>query len=207
MAALAAVVCAMTAEAGTDITALLHKIETRYNQAQSLKLSFSEVYSTSRRPAQTESGTLYLRKPGRMRWEYSRPEGKLFLSDGKEVFLYTPEDGRVEKSKLKETDDMRAPLAFLLGKLDFARDFRSFESRPEGDAVWIVANPKSQNLAYTKVEFLSTAAGEIRQVRVTGQDQSKLDFTFTGEQMNAPVAAAMFVFHAPAGVEIVEAEP
>ena len=190
-----------------DVTALLHKVETHYNQAQSLKLAFSESYSTSRRPPQAESGTLYLRKPGRMRWEYSKPAGKLFISDGKEVYLYTPEDQRVEKSKLKESDDMRAPLAFLLGKLDFTRDFKSFESRPEGDAVWIVANPKSQNLAYTKVEFLATPAGVMRQVRVTGQDQSKLDFTFSEEQMNAPVAPAMFVFHAPPGVEVVEAEP
>jgi len=198
---------AQGASAGAgDIPALLHRIEGRYNGAQSLKLTFSEVYSTSRRPAQTESGTLYLRKPGRMRWEYAEPAGKVFLSDGKETYLYTPEDRRVEKAKLKETDDMRAPLAFLLGKLDFLRDFRSFESRPEGDAVWVVANPKSQNLAYTKVEFLATAEGAIRRVRVTGQDQSKLDFTFTGEQVNAPVGADMFVFHAPAGAEIVEAE-
>jgi len=199
----------MAAQAGSppaDISALLHRIEARYNHARSLKLTFSEVYSTSRRPPQSESGTLYLRKPGRMRWEYAAPAGKVFLSDGKQTWLYTPEDGRVEKAKLRETDDMRAPLAFLLGKLDFARDFRSFESRPEGDAIWVTANPKSQNLAYTRVEFLAAADGAIRRVRVTGQDQSKLDFTFTGEQMNAPVAAALFVFHAPPGAEIVEAE-
>lgn len=189
-----------------DTAALLHRIENRYNHAQSLRLTFSEVYSTSRRPPQSESGTLYLRKPGRMRWEYSNPAGKVFLSDGKETWLYTPEDGRVEKAKLKESDDMRAPLAFLLGKLDFTRDFRSFESRPEGDATWVVANPKSQNLAYTRVEFLAAADGSIRRVRITGQDQSKLEFTFTGEQMNAPVAPALFVFRAPAGAAIVEAE-
>jgi outer membrane lipoprotein carrier protein len=193
--------------AGGDIPALLHRIENHYNEAQSLKLSFSESYSSSRRPPQTESGTLYLRKPGRMRWEYEKPAGKLFISDGKEVYLYTPEDRRVEKGKLKESEDMRAPLAFLLGKLDFTRDFRSFESRAEGDGIWIVANPKSQNLAYTKVEFLATPEGVMRRVRVTGQDQSKLDFTFSGEQVNAPVPPAMFVFHAPAGAEVVEAEP
>ena len=98
---------------------------------------------------------------------------------------------------------MRAPLAFLLGKLNFAREFRSFELRPEGDATWIVAQPKSENLAYTKVEFLATAAGEIRQVRVTGQDQSRLDFTFANQVMNPPVPAGKFVFQPPAGAEIV----
>jgi outer membrane lipoprotein carrier protein len=100
---------------------------------------------------------------------------------------------------------MRAPLAFLLGKLDFAKEFRNFQSRPEGAATWIVAEPKSQNLAYTKVEFLATPGGEIREVRVTGQDQSKLSFAFSGEQLNAPVAPGLFAFHAPPGVQVVPA--
>ena len=185
---------------------LLQVVEARYNRAQSLRLDFVETWSTSRRPAQTEAGTLYLRKPGRMRWEYSTPSGKLFLSDGKDVYLYLPEDHRVEKSRLKESEDLRAPLAFLLGKLEFSREFQSFEMTPEGEATSIVALPKSKNLAYTKVEFLAYPDGRIARLRVTGQDQSKLDFTFSNEQMNAPVTPALFVFKAPPGVAVVEGE-
>ena len=185
---------------------LLQTVEARYNHAQSIKLDFSETYTASRRPEQREEGTLYLRKPGRMRWEYSNPAGKLFVSDGKELYLYLPEERRAEKSKLKESEDLRAPLAFLLGKLEFSREFESFEMRPEGDATNIVANPKSKNLAYTRVEFVARPDGRITRLRVTGQDQSKLEFTFSNEQMNAPVAAGQFVFKAPAGVMVVEAE-
>ena len=130
----------------------------------------------------------------------------LFLSDGKDVYLYSPGENKAERSKLKESDDMRAPLAFLLGKLDFAKEFRSFEARAEGPDTWIVAEPKSANLVYSKVEFLAAESGEIRRVRVTGQDQSKLEFTFRNEQFNAPTAPGMFVFHAPPGVRVVEAE-
>ena len=126
---------------------LLRNIENRYNHAQSIKLDFSEVYAGTRRPVQKESGVLYLRKPSRMRWEYTMPEGKIFLSDGKDVYLYTPDDRRAEKSKLKESEDMRAPLAFLLGKLDFDKEFKSFEVRKDGAQSWIVAQPKSANLA------------------------------------------------------------
>ncbi len=193
------------AEPPADLAPLLGRIENRYNREQSLKLSFTETYAGGRRLAQSESGVLYLRKPGRMRWEYTSPAGKLFISDGKEVFLYTPDDGPAQKSKLKESDDMHAPVAFLLGKLDFRKEFRSFEAKPDGADTWITALPKSDNLAYTKVEFLTTPEGEIRRVRVTGQDQSKLDFSFSGEQPNAPVAPSMFAFHAPPGVEVVEA--
>jgi outer membrane lipoprotein carrier protein len=188
---------------GTD--GLLKIIEARYNHAQSLRLDFSETYAGTRRPVQHDSGVLYLRKPGRMRWDYISPAGKVFISDGKEVVLYTPDDQRAEKSKLKESEDMRAPLAFLLGKLDFKKEFKSFQTRVEGSDNWIAVEPKSENLDYSKVEFLATPEGEIRRVRITGQDQSQLDFTFTNEQLNAPVAPSLFIFHPPPGVQIVEA--
>ena len=63
-----------------------------------------------------------------MRWEYSQPAGKLFLSDGKLIYYYNPIANRAEKMKLQESEDMRAPLAFLLGKLDFQKDFTRFQA-------------------------------------------------------------------------------
>lgn len=189
--------------ASPDLDPTLKAIESRYNRAQSLKLDFSETYIASRRPTQTESGVLYLRKPGRMRWEYASPAGKIFLADGKDTWLYTPEDRRAEKSSLKMSEDDRAPLAFLLGKLDFHKEFQSFESHSDASGNWIAAHPKSQNLPYTQVEFLATPDGQIHKVRVTNQDQSKLEFSFSNELLNAPVAASLFVFRAPPGVEIV----
>jgi outer membrane lipoprotein carrier protein len=197
----------LPAAAPPDLDSSLRAIENRYNHAQSLKLNFSETYVTSRRPAQAESGVLYLRKPGRMRWEYSTPAGKIFLADGKDTWLYTPEDHRAEKASLKLSEDDRAPLAFLLGKLDFHKDFQSFESRTDDAGTWISAKPKSANLPYVQVEFLAGADGQIHKVRVTNQDQSKLEFTFSNEQLNAPVAASLFIFRPPIGVEIVEAQP
>ncbi len=193
--------------AGPDLDPTLKAIENRYNHAQSLKLDFSETYVASRRPTQTESGVLYLRKPGRMRWEYTAPAGKIFLADGKDTWLYTPEDHRAEKSSMKLSEDERTPLAFLLGKLDFHKDFQAITTRTDNSGNWIVAQPKSQNLPYSQVEFLASPDGQIHKVRVTNQDQSKLEFTFSNEQLNAPVAQALFVFHPPIGVEIVEAQP
>jgi outer membrane lipoprotein carrier protein len=109
---------------------------------------------------------------------------------------------------LKESEDMRAPLAFLLGKLNFEKEFKQFAARPadppESENTWITALPKSQNLMYTEVEFLVSPDGSIRRVNVTGQDHSKLNFTFSNEKMNAPAPPALFTFHPPPGVEVVE---
>jgi len=198
----------MVPATATTLGDTLKAIENRYNHAKSLKLDFSQLYVAAHRPAQNESGVLYLRKPGRMRWEYSNPPGKLFLADGKYTWLYNPDDHRAEKAELKMSDDMRAPLAFLLGKLDFQRDFKSFESHKDANgALWILAFAKNDNLPYTQVEFLATPEGRIQRIRVTNQDQSKLEYTFSNEQLNAPVSSKLFDFTPPAGTEVVEAQP
>jgi outer membrane lipoprotein carrier protein len=185
---------------------LLHNVEAHYNRAQSLKLDFTQTYTASRRPTQVERGVLFLRKPGKMRWDYAAPAGKVFLSDGKNTFFYTPDNHRLEKSKLKESEDLRAPLAFLLGKLNFWKDFRSFASRPEGDSIWVTAQPNSDQVAYSQVEFLVAPDSSIHRVRITGQDRSVLDFTFANEIVNAPVTASMFAFTPPPGTELVDDE-
>jgi len=201
--AAAAAIPALTAASDLDPT--LHAIENRYNHAQTLKLDFNESYIASRRPTQSESGVLYLRKPGRMRWDYATPAGKFFLADGKDTFSYSPDENRVQKAPLKMSDDDRAPLAFLLGHLDFHKDFQSFETRIENNETWIVAHPKSQNLPYKQVDFLATPDGQIRKVRVTDQTNAKLEFAFSNEQLNPQIAPTLFVFKQPAGAEVVEA--
>ena len=189
----------LLAAGDADLVRLLKGIEQRYNTAKSLQVQFNESYSVQGRPRQSESGTLTLRKPGRMRWDYSTPSGKLFLSDGKNLYLYTPQNRRVERTKLKDSDDMRGPLAFLLGKLDFSREFRDFAWKPDGANYLLDARAQNDRLPYDKVEMLVTPQYEIRKLVVTNQDQSVLTFLFDGEKINPPVNETMFRFHMPEG--------
>jgi outer membrane lipoprotein carrier protein len=140
-----------------------------------------------------------------MRWDYTSPAGKLFVSDGKNVYFYSPDTNRAEKMKLKETEDMRAPMAFLLGRLDFQKDFKEFQSKSEGGAVAITALPKSDKLPYREVSFtVDETNSRIQRLVVTGQDASVLEFTFADEKLNPPVADAMFRFQVPKGAEFVD---
>ena len=191
--------------AGTDTTALLKTIENRYNRARTVQVLFVQTYTAQNRPQRKESGELFLRKPGRMRWQYTSPKGKLFVSDGKEIYLYTPSSNRVEKMKAKESDDMRTPLGFLLGKLDFWRDFQKFISRPEGPDIRITAEPKSDRAPYSEVEFVVTPAAVIRSLKITGQDRSIMEFRFSNEKLNPPLAENLFKFVPPPGAEVVNA--
>lgn len=199
-------VCPILQAADANLNALLKGVEQRYNRAKTLQVHFVESYSVQGRARKSESGGLTLRKPGRMRWDYTAPSGKLFLSDGKDVYLYTPESHRVEKTKLKASEDMRAPLAFLLGKLDFAKDFRDFDFKPQGANYLITAKAKNNQLPYEKIQMLVTPDFEIQQLVVDGQDLSILTFQLDGEKLNPPVDDALFKFQMPAGATLVDAE-
>jgi len=192
--------------ADPDLSTFLTGIETRYNHAKTLKVFFHESYTAGGQARQTESGDLILRKPGRMRWDYSTPSGKLFLSDGKDVYLYTPDSHRVERMKLKESDDMRAPLAFLLGKLDFQKEFRDFTISPQAPFWKITAKAKSDKLPYEHIEMLIATDYSIQRLIITGQDKSILDFQFDREQVNPTVNEALFKFQMPAGATLVNGE-
>jgi len=189
--------------ADLDMSKLLKDIETRYNNAKTLEVSFQETLVQQGR-RRTESGDLFLRKPGRMRWQYSTPAGKLFVSDGKNVYFFSPESNRAEKMKLKETEDMRAPMAFLLGRLEFQKDFKELHSKEENGKILITAVPKSEKMPYREVSFLVADGSRIDRLVVTGQDATVMDFTFSNEKMNPKLADTLFHFKAPAGVEVVD---
>ena len=100
---------------------LAQKVDSHYNQLHSLKAGFTESYE-GMGIRRTESGTLLLLKPGRMKWEYSEPAGKLFLLDGRFAWFYSRGDSQVQRISAKELDDLRSPLRFLLGHTQLERE-------------------------------------------------------------------------------------
>jgi outer membrane lipoprotein carrier protein len=185
--------------ADADVARMLKGVEERYNRTETLQVAFAETYTNHGRK-HTEQGELYLRKPGRTRWEYTIPAGKLFGSDGKFTYSYFPDEKRFDKMSLKESDDMKAPLAFLLGKLEFNKEFRDFRTQPDGPSTFITALPKSDKMPYSEVTFLVDPNFTIRWLNVKGQDGSQLDFAFSAEKRNPPIAESMFKFTPPLGV-------
>ena len=202
---LAAVLSVSALGADRDLNTVLKAVETRYNSASTLEVLFHEDYTAPGQPHRSENGTLFLSRPGRMRWDYAQPKGKVWLSDGKEHYMFLPDENRVERGPMKESDDLRAPLAFLLGKLHFEKEFRNIQGRPEADgAMRITADPKNDTLPYSHVEFVVSARNEITEVKVTGFDKSLMDYHFDQEKRNEPVSPKIFQFKIPPGAEVVE---
>src|SRR6201981_3431375 len=114
----------------TDAKAAMRALESRYARARTLKASFFERYSDGKGAVQSESGTVYFSRPGRMRWDYESPEHKLFLVDGSNVWFYVPADRSVSRAKMKQSSDWRTPIALLVGKADLSRLCHSIEIVP-----------------------------------------------------------------------------
>lgn len=187
-----------------DAKRILKGVQDHYNRARTLRVDFQESFTAPGQAKRTESGDLLLRKPGRMRWVYHQPAGKLFVSDGKDVYFYVPADKRVEKTKLSESEDLRAPLAFLLGKLDFDKEFQNFQLEQMGGDTAIRAIPKGDKLPYKHVDFLVTPEHQIRKLRVTGQDGSLLEFVLENEHLDILADDKTFRFQMPPGAELVD---
>jgi len=191
--------------ANPALDTLLKGVENRYNKAKTLEVLFHEEYTPPGRPRRAESGKLLLRKPGRMRWEYDQPKGKLFVGDGKYLWLYNPDENKAERMKMQESEDMRVPLAFLLGKLNFEKDFRNIQAKAEGPDQRITAEPKTDNLPYSNVEFLVAPDYHIKIVKVIGFDRSVIEFQFDQEKVDPPLDDKLFKFQVPKGASVVEA--
>jgi outer membrane lipoprotein carrier protein len=201
------VVSAFAADA--PLNTVLKDVENRYNHAKTLQVLFTDQYTPKGGIQRTESGILLLRKPMRMRWEYTQPEavkGKLVVSDGSFLYIYTPADNRGQKMKLKDSmaEEMQAPLAFLLGKLNFDKEFKNLQARPEGGDLRITGEPKDENLPYSSVDFVVTSQNQIRKLRITLPGYT-LEFAFTMEKMDPALDPKLFVFQLPPGAQWDEA--
>ena len=201
VALLAVSACAAPPFDTPKLQTLLKDVENHYNRTKTLQVSFSEQYTPTGRPQRTESGILYLRKPGRMRCQYGSPKGKVVVSDGSTLFVFTPSDNKAMKVKLKDSlaEDMHAPLAFLLGKLNFDKEFRNLAVRPEGAMMRISGEPKNE--VYSTVEFLVGAGNVIQELKIVSVDHSILDFHFSEEKQDVSLSDKLFAFQLPPGAQ------
>jgi outer membrane lipoprotein carrier protein len=183
---------------------MAQRVDRHYNQLHSLRAGFTESYE-GLGINRTESGTLLLLKPGRMKWDYSAPGGKLFLLDGKYAWFYAKGDPQVQRIPAKELDDLRSPLRFLLGHTELEKEMNSLTlTAASGGTFTLTGQPKGQEKRVTRLALTVSADGTIIGIEIEETDGALTRFTFTGEVQNAPVPADTFKFAAPAGVPVVD---
>ncbi len=183
------------------------RIDKHYNALHSLSVHFTQKYDGMGLHRQ-ESGILLLKKPGKMRWTYSQPAGKLFILDGKNAYFYSPGDTEIPRVSAKKLDDLRSPLRFLLGHTQLAKELTNLQIAPEGDGAFTLSGiPRNMEKRISSFSITASADGVIQSMRIEETDGAINSFTFSSEQPNAPAPDANFVFNAPAGTHIIDGMP
>ena len=182
---------------------LAHAVNVHYNHLASLRTRFTERYRGMGMD-RTESGTLTLRKPGRMRWAYDAPAGKLFVLNGKDAISYTPGDAQANRMPAKQLDDLRSPLRFLLGHTDLARELDHLSAAPVDDGLFSLGGtPHGLGDRIRQVTVVVDSAGIIHSLQIDEVDGAITTFGFSDRQEGVPAPDSDFTFVPPPGVTIV----
>ena len=193
-----------------DIRPLARAVDDHYNRLRSLQTDFTEIYRGDG-AERSESGTLWLKKPRKMRWEYRSPREKLFLSDGKAVWFYLPAEKQLRKSDFRKLDDVRSPIAFLLGKTKLENELQGL-SKVVDQAPLDPANTLLRGVPKTFADRISevllevTPSSQLARIVLTEVDGATTDFRFANPKENLEVSDRLFQFTPPPGVETIEGE-
>lgn len=193
-------------QGGAGATA--HAVDEHYNHLKTFKAAFTEIYQGDG-ISRTESGTLWLKKPSRMRWEYHVPREKLFLIDSQSAYFYVTGDRQAKKTPVKNLDDIRSPLRYLLGKTKLEKELEGLSLAPDlsplqpGDIV-LRGVPKVMKDRVAAVILEISAAHQIHRIVIHGVDSTITDFRFSQIEENVPVQDSLFRFIPPPGVETIE---
>lgn len=186
---------------------LAGRVDRHYNALRSLEVHFVQHYA-GMGMQRREAGVLLLRKPGKMRWTYTDPDGKVFVLDGRYGYFYSPGETEAQKVDEKKLDDLRSPLRFLLGHTELEKELTGLKMSSAGDGDFVLAGvPKGLEQRVAALKITATPDGTIRAMTIEETDGVTNSFDFSGEADNVPAPNAAFDFTPPPGVHVVTGMP
>lgn len=191
-----------------NVRTTAHAVDEHYNHLKTFRAAFTEIYQGDG-ISRTESGTLWLKKPSRMRWEYHVPREKLFLIDSQTAYFYVTGDRQAKKTPAKNLDDLRSPLRYLLGKTKLEKELEGLSLAPDltplqtGDVV-MRGVPKIMKDRVSEVVLEISPAHQIHRIVIHGVDSTITDFRFSQIEENVPIQDSLFRFTPPPGVDTIE---
>jgi outer membrane lipoprotein carrier protein len=190
---------------------LARRIQARYDEVRDFSADFEQRYTGGAlRKQSTERGTLQVKKPGRMRWEYVHPERKLFVADGRRFYAYVPADKQVIVSAISADDTAATPVLFLAGKGNLPRDFlvtATTVAGAPGGSVALRLVPKRREPEYDWLALVVDQATLGLRMLVAGDSQGGTSsFTFTNLRENVGLSDKPFTFTIPRGTDVITQE-
>jgi outer membrane lipoprotein carrier protein len=187
---------------------LIDGVARSFAQMNDYSSDFVQISKDALNRKQEATGHLYLKRSRMARWEYTRPDEQLFVSDGKMVYFYVPADKQVNKETVKDTFDDRMPLMFLLGRSNLQNEFKEFEllnTKPFLAGTKVVRmTPKRKTDLKELIMEVDPQNSQIRRLVLDHNDGSRSEFIFSNIRINTGLKPSLFDFKVPAGVQVVE---
>ena len=184
-------------------------LQQKYDRVRDFTADFTHTYESGILKKTTrERGTVQIKKPGRMRWDYTAPDKKIFVSDGRQIYSYIPADKQVIRSQMPAEDEATTAVLFLAGKGNLTRDFTvSYASSDETPDTWALRlDPKQKQRDYDwLVIVVDRTTLQIRSLTAAEQQGGRSSFAFTNYRENAGVPDKAFEFKIPRGVDVITA--
>ena len=181
---------------------LVHAIERHYSGLTDLTARIVQKnFLKSVGKTQTFEGTLAIKKPGKLRLEYTN--GQIIVIDGREVWFYSRANAQAIRRTFADFEQANIPVAFLLGAGTIGRDFDVSRLEMEGGAALELV-PKKRGAAMTKLRILADDDGRIVRIIIFDRSGNTSDILFGGVKENTGVDDGQFRFKAPKGTEVIE---
>ncbi|HEX9367150.1 MAG TPA: outer membrane lipoprotein chaperone LolA [Vicinamibacterales bacterium] len=181
-------------------------VQQKYDRVKDFTADFTQVYEGGVLKKQsTERGTVQIKKPGRMRWEYTAPEKKTFVSDGRRIYSYIPADKQVTTSPVPADDEATTAVLFLAGKGNLTRDFTVSYADGAAQGTWALRlDPRQKQRDYDwLVLAVDPATLQIRSLTAADQQGGRSTFQFSNYRENTGLADSVFTFRIPRGADVI----
>jgi len=208
VSALALVSMCIASAQTNDPVVLAARVQQRYNGIKDIQGDFVQTYEGGvLRTKTTERGTVSIKRPGKMRFLYTKPEKKEFVSDGNRLYAHMVADKQVIVSPAPGPDQGDIPAMFLAGQSDLARDYTpSFTPLP-GAATGLVTLklvPKKPNTEYESIGIgVDPKTFQIQFLTAVDTQGGRSSFSFTNLKENRGLSDKQFEFRIPRGVDVV----
>jgi len=181
-------------------------LQKKYDEVRDFSADFVNEYEGGvLRKKATEQGTVQIKKPGKMRWNYTQPERKEFVSDGHRMYIHWPADKQVMVTPVPQEDQATTAVLFLAGKGNLTRDFAvSFAPGAPDDIYLLRLQPRQKDNDYDWLQVgVDKKTLQLRSLAFEDKQGGRSTFRFSNFKENPGLSDKIFVFKIPAGADVI----
>ena len=184
----------------------LDAIQRQYEKVSTFEADFTQrSYVKMMNQTHSVKGTVKIKKPGKMKWVYGAPDTQILISDGKNLWLYVPEEEQATKVPVESIYSSNTPALFLAGKGKLTRSFNVESVSQENQNILVTLVPKNEDQGLARLILHA----DKKNYQITGSTVydklgNKTEIRFSRIRINREIPEEQFQLKTPPGVEILD---